>query len=575
MIEWQARGNPDFRSSGPPRIPDLVWRILNARGLHSEEVIDSFLSPALKNLSDPAIMDGMKTAVSRLMQAYSKKEKVCVYGDFDLDGTSGLALLLRGLEWLGYEHVRGYQPKRLTEGYGLHAHAIEEFSRQGVSLVVTVDVGITAHEAVERANELGVDVIITDHHLPQGELPSAVAILNPNKGTCQSGLGHLCGTGVAFYLILALRSSFRQMNWLKVDFDPKKLLDCFAIGTLTDLVPLVGENRILVRHGLIELARTERPGLQALLEELGLGGRALGSQEVAIRFAPKLNALSRMEMGILPLDLYLANSRKDANELVGKVMANNELRLRVQGEAYEEAVLQANDRNQQGYIWVWSDRFHQGVIGLIATKLAQTFQVPAFVGSVHTEKGTVTGSARSPFVGATSVLNALEFSASSLKKFGGHSPAAGFEVELNNVEGLDARLGEFFSLSKAEKTKMPSLAYDVVCDLDEINAMFMTWFAHLEPFGTGWEPVVVRIDNLEIVAVRQLRGGHYKIEVKDPKSSQRIDILWFSPPPQHAFFRPKDSTGRAVDILGEPQWNFFAGKKSIQLLVKDLKFAIQ
>lgn len=574
MIEWQARGNSGVRSSGPPRIPALVWRILNARGLHSEEVIDSFLSPALKNLSDPAVMDGMQAAVSRLMRAYSKQEKICVYGDFDLDGTSGLALLLKGLEWLGYEHVKGYQPKRLTEGYGLHAHAIEEFSRQGVSLVVTVDVGITAHEAVGRANELGVDVIITDHHLPRGDLPSAIAILNPNKGTCQSGLSHLCGTGVAFYLILALRSSFRQKNWLKTDFDPKKLLDCFAIGTLTDLVPLVGENRVLVRHGLIELARTERPGLQALLEELGLGGRALGSQEVAIRFAPKLNALSRMEMGILPLDLYLANSKKEATELVSRVMANNELRLKVQAEAQEEAVLQANDRNQQGYIWVWSERFHQGIIGLIATKLAQTFQVPAFVGSVHPERGTVTGSSRSPFAGATSVLKALEFSESSLKKFGGHSPAAGFEVEVKNVEDLDARLGEFFSLSKTERIKKPSVSYDVVCELDEVNAMFMTWFAHLEPFGTGWEPIVVRINKLEIVAVRELRGGHLKIEVRDPKSSYRIDILWFSPPPQHDFFQSTDPTGRAVDILGEPQWNFFAGKKSIQLLVKDLKLAI-
>lgn len=574
MIEWEARGNSEFCSSGSSRIPGLLRRILNARGLQSEEVIDSFLSPALRNLSDPAVMDGMQTAVSRLMQAYSKKEKVCVYGDFDLDGTSGLALLLKGLEWLGYENVTGYQPKRLTEGYGLHAHAIEEFSRQGVSLVVTVDVGITAHEAVQKANELGVDVIITDHHLPHGDLPSAVAILNPNKGSCQSGLSHLCGTGVAFYLVLALRSSFRQRDWLKTDFDPKKLLDCFAIGTLTDLVPLVGENRVLVRHGLIELARTERPGLQALLEELGLGGRPLGSQEVAIRFAPKLNALSRMEMGILPLDLYLTNSKQEAIELVSRVMENNETRLKVQAEAQEEAALQANDRNQQGYIWVWSERFHQGVIGLIATKLAQTFQVPAFVGSVHPERGTVTGSARSPFAGATSVLSALEFSGSSLKKFGGHSPAAGFEVEVRRVEDLDARLREFFSLPRVERIEKPSVLYDVVCNLNEVSATFMTWFSHLEPFGTGWEPIVVRINKLEIAAVRELRGGHLKIEVKDPKSGCRMDILWFSPPSQNEFFLSKNPIGRSVDLLGEPQWNYFAGKKSIQLFVKDLRFSI-
>ena len=553
-------------------MPGLIWKVLQSRGLTSADEVNKHLSPKLQDLTNPYELDGMKLAVERMLQAFHEKEKICLYGDFDLDGTSALALLLKGLKLLGYKDLEYYQPKRLSEGYGLHVHAIEKFADQNVDLVVTVDVGITALDAVARANELGVDVIITDHHLPQETLPPAVAVVNPNKGDCPSQLGHLCGTGVAFYLILALKMAFKEQGLLKKDFDPKVLLDCFVIGTLTDLVPLVGENRVLVKHGLKELAKTDRPGLRALMEELGLAGRELTSQEVAIRFAPKLNALSRMETGIFPLDIYLEENTGEACQLIEEVMANNEMRLRLQAEAEAEAWEQAKELDQKGYVWVWSPNFHKGVVGLVATKLAQGLGVPAFVGSLNSETGFVTGSARVPNDKAGSVLQALESAGEELKGFGGHAPAAGFEVSKDKVEDFNQALGRHYesAASNPNPEEFP-VVYDAEGSLEEVNPQFMKWFHHLGPFGAGWEPVTLKVSELEIKGVRELRGGHLRLEVADRLSPQRLEALWFSPPADHPFASVRQQVGQVIDLLCEPQWNFFAGRQTLQLLVRDLR----
>ncbi|MCB0365915.1 MAG: single-stranded-DNA-specific exonuclease RecJ [Bdellovibrionales bacterium] len=570
---WQPRS--DLKSlEAPVSMPGLMWKILQARGLTSKEEVNSHLAPTLQNLTNPYELDGMDPAVERLVEAFRNKEKIVLYGDFDLDGTSGVALLLKGMSLLGFENLETYQPKRLTEGYGLHTHAIEQFHSEGISLVVTIDVGITANEAVSRANELGVDVIITDHHLPAEALPEAVAIVNPNKGHCPSQLGHLCGTGVAFYLVLALRMKFRELELMDLDFDPKSLLDCFVIGTLTDLVPLIGENRILVKHGLKELAQTQRPGLRVLMEELGLAGRELTSQEVAIRFAPKLNALSRMETGIFPLDIYLEESTDEAIRLVSEVMANNEMRLRLQAEAEEDAAAQAKELGQQGYVWVWSDKYHKGVVGLVATKLSQNLGVPAFVGSLNPKNGKITGSARIPGPEAGSVLQALEFASETLNKFGGHAPAAGFEVSSDNAEELDRLFSEYYSDLNEAPLETSTLFYDASGSLAEVTPQFMNWFQHLGPFGSGWEPVTLCLENLEVKGVRELRGGHLRLDVADRLNPHRLEALWFSPPRDHQFAAISQPIGEVVDLLCEPQWNYFAGRQKLQLLIRDLRLRV-
>lgn len=570
--QWQRRA--EFQAQvAPVSMPELIWKILQARGVTSASDVDRCFSPKLQNLTNPFALDGMAAAVERLLRAFERQELVVLYGDFDLDGTSGLALLLKGLQELGYSRLKTYQPKRLSEGYGLHAAAIESFHREGAQLVVTVDVGITANEAVARANELGLEVIITDHHQPAEVLPAAVAVVNPNKGHCPSQLGHLCGTGVAFYLVLALRMKFRELGLLTKDFDPKSLLDCFVIGTLTDLVPLVGENRVLVKHGLKELAVTQRPGLRVLLDELGLGGRELTSQEVAIRFAPKLNALSRMETGISPLDIYLVETAEEARRLVDEVMANNEMRLKLQSEAEADALERALPMADLGFVWVWSHTYHKGVVGLVATKLAQTLGVPAFVGSLSETSNTITGSARLPQADGKSVLAALESAADHLIKFGGHAPAAGFELEPTKAEQLGQALASFFSPQESS-TAIGSSAviYDAEGSLGDVTPQFMNWFQQMGPFGVGWDPVVLRLRDLEIKSLRELRGGHVALEVADRLNPQRLDALWFSPPKGALLERLSNSIGAVVDLLVEPQWNYFAGRQRIQLIIRDLQF---
>ena len=436
MSVWKRRG-PGFSQEMTESIaiklaeslavPQKLIEVLVGRGIQEPDKLKTILSPTLKNLRDPSTIRDMDRAVTRVIEALKLNQKICVYADYDLDGSSGLALLFEGLKNLGFKHVQYYQPKRLKEGYGVHANAVEQLHADGVELIITVDVGITAFEALAKASSLGVDVIVTDHHLPlrksngEQDLPQAFAIVNPNCTDCTSRLGHLSGVGVAFYLVLALRRALGN------SFDPKTLLDFFTIGTLTDMVPLVDENRSLVRHGLLQLANTNRHGLRQLLIELGLDGRDLTSQDVAIQFAPKLNALSRMEIGLLPVDIFFVDNEEEARKMIATVSANNRKRKDLQAFAEAWAIEQVAHQVSRGFAWVESDKFHKGVIGLVATRIVQRFGVPAFVGSNDGEE--ITGSCRAPDRSSINLLEAFEFARPHLVRFGGHAKAAGFVVK--------------------------------------------------------------------------------------------------------------------------------------------------
>ncbi len=314
-ILWRSKENEMSRQSpadvessaglSSQEFPQLIRRLLEARGFTNPELTQNFLFPKLSSLKDPTSILNMEKACERLLKAFESREKICVYADFDLDGTSGLALLDEGFRQLGFTDVVLAQPKRLSDGYGFHSHIVEDLKTQGVSLIVTVDVGITAFKACETATALGIDVIITDHHQMAAELPKAFCVVNPNQVGDTSGLGYLSGAGVGFYLLRGLKRRMFQAKLIsETTLDLKSVLDCFCIATLTDMVPLVGDNRVLVKQGMAELEKTKRPGLRALMNSLDLSGRTLSSQDIAIRFAPKLNALSRMENGVMPIDLF-------------------------------------------------------------------------------------------------------------------------------------------------------------------------------------------------------------------------------------------------------------------------------
>lgn len=564
MAIWKDKSKNISTSDSSKPYPELIGKLLNARG-YDDSQIESILNPKLSVLKDPFLLLGMDKAVDRIKQAYLNNQKICIYADFDLDGTSGLGILKQALENLGFKDVSYYQPKRLSEGYGFHPHAVEELKTIGIDLIITVDVGITSHKAFEKANELNIDVILTDHHLPSETLPSAYCVINPNQKACTSGLGYLCGAGVAFYLARALKRTFSEDPALpKKEWDLKELLDLFCIGTLTDMVPLIDDNRVLVKHGMVVLQNTQKVGLQALLEALELTGRTLSSQDVSIKFAPKLNALSRMESDILPIHIYLEKNLAHARSMVDQILKNNQTRQSLQSNAEGKAFELLKGWDKEDFIFVSSEEFHRGIIGLIATKLSQEFNRPAFVGSQNSE-GMIVGSGRLPAGHESSLVDALGFAQRSLNRFGGHSAAAGFELLATNKENLVADLEKFYLQLKLEKREV-EIDFDVTASLSDLNSHFMKWYDHIGPYGVGFTTPLFRFNNLNLNKINELKGGHLKVQFWDEKSS--VDALLFSP---SAAQRETLQSGRMYDILGEIQWNYFRNKQSVQILIKDLK----
>ncbi|KYG61047.1 single-stranded-DNA-specific exonuclease RecJ [Bdellovibrio bacteriovorus] len=570
---WKSRDltiEAEVPSTVEGQWPPLIGKILAARGFAASPEVEKLLFPKLADLKDPLLLKGMSQALERLGRAYLNKEKICIYADFDLDGTSGLALLKTGMVALGFPEVLHYQPKRLSEGYGFHVAAVEELHKQGVSVIITVDVGITAHAAVNRAKELGVDVILTDHHLPADTIPNAFVVVNPNQGDCPSEMGYLCGAGVAFYLLRGLKRYFQDHEQLpKNNWDLKEVLDYFTIGTLTDMVPLVDDNRVLVKHGLVKLAETKKAGLRALLEELDLVDRPLTSQDVAIRFAPKLNALSRMESGVLPIDIFLLDDAAKARNMVREVMKNNSTRVQLQNDAEIEAQALLKEWPHQDFVFVASKTFHRGVVGLIATKLTQVYNKPAFVGSVG-DDGMIVGSARLPQGQEACLVEAMSSAQDFLSRFGGHSAAAGFEIAETRVAHFIEKLSGHFS-DLREKPKPLEIFYDVEAKLSEVGAPLMKWYDFVGPFGTGFAIPLIHFSNIQILSKRELKGGHLRLRIADPDGRASSEALLFTPTPRQ--LDTLQNVPGFYHILGELQWNYYAGQKTVQILIRDLKVA--
>lgn len=562
---WKPRGQLLGTSGWDEQVPEKIKELAGARGFSNWDDFQSWIQPRLANLRDPNRLLGMDIAIDRIVIAFEKNEIVALYGDFDLDGTSAIALLYTAFTRLGFKNLVLYQPTRLTEGYGFHVHAVEALKQKGVTLIITADVGITAISAAVKCRELGIDLIITDHHLPAAEKPDAYALINPNQGNCTSELGDLSGVGVAFYLCWALRRKLIQLNKITESaLDLKELLDCFVIGTLTDMVPLRDENRILVKHGLLQLAKTKRPGLRFLLDELDLLGRDLSSQDVAIRFAPKLNALSRMEKNIRPLDLFMVESEVEARNLMGQVIEQNDLRVSLQAEAEQLAMAMSKDWIDKPFIFIYDSSFHKGIIGLVATRLSQAFKKPAFVGSLA-EGGVIVGSSRAPQNWGGNLVEVLGHASNLFHRFGGHSNAAGFEYSLE----LAPKIIETFELFFATQDSAPKkhqVTYDIELNLRDVTPNFMNWVEKMGPFGQTFEVPIFKISGVEIISTKELRGGHRRVELKCDGFT--MEALLFGPSEHHLMTL---GNHRIVDVLAEIQWNYFQNRKRMQLLIKDMR----
>jgi single-stranded-DNA-specific exonuclease len=561
MPSWVGREAPhelekQLQQAGS--FPKAIARLLALRGILPSQLFD-FLDPSLDSLQSPFSIVDMAKAVDRLFLAFQKGEKVCVYADFDLDGTSGLALLRQGLMQLGFENVSFYQPRRLKQGYGFHQEAVEESKSAGVSLMVTVDVGISAVDTVAYANSLGVDVIITDHHLPGCELPAAFAVVNPNRAECTSKLQYLSGAGVAFYLLRALKRKFFDQNIAsQARLNLRELLDLFAIATIADMVPLVGDNRVLVQLGLGVLEETQRPGLKQLLKKLELSHRKILAFDVGMKIAPKLNAMSRMDNDFLPLDVFLSDEAS-ADALVSKAFSENDLRVQLQQQGEAKARILAQEMKFKDFVAVASKEFHKGVIGLIASRLMEEEQQPCFVGCISDE-GIITGSARSSSV---SLVEVLQENAQVLTRFGGHAFAAGFELPMQSwdsfVNGLD------LVFEKRNKIEVKS-EYDLELRLSEIDKDFLYWFEKLEPFGKGFANPLIRLKGFSVRKAKILKQKHLKLDLAE--QGQSLQAILFS---AHSDVLSRVSDSMEIDfLLGELQWNHFNNRRQLQMIVKGM-----
>lgn len=555
--------------SPPFLMPRPIWEILSRRGYRTKEQIENFIQPKLKDLAHPFSLHDMDVAVARLIKAYKTQEKILLYGDYDLDGSPGIALLHDGLTRLGFRNLMVYQPRRLVEGYGVHANLISGFKEQGVNLIVTVDVGITDVNAVEVAQELCIEVIITDHHLPKENLPKALAIVNPNKGTCTSRLQHLCGTGVAFYLILALKIEMSKQQLLHTDFNMKELLDLFALATVTDMVPLIRENRVLVKHGLQQLANSNRPGLKQLFVELGLYKKKLSSQDVAFRIAPKLNALTRLDEDVRALDILMANEM-DAERLVQETLLVNQKRRQYQDQAKEIAAQLMQNKNgnkvsaaPDDFVWIYSSEFHPGVISLVASDIMDQQNVPVFVGALNRE-GQIVGSARAPNK-SYNLLHSLNFAAEVLSRFGGHQLAAGFEVSVDKTEKLRELLSKYYQQTaiQAASDEIENPTENLIeISIDELNENFMNWFESLGPFGMGFETPKLQLKKAKVKSLRKLKGNFLKYVLEDV-NGVCIEGPWFSKAVSY-------DVSTYVDVVFQPQWNDFNGRRTIQAIIESM-----
>lgn len=505
VYERRARWRlPDVDPSLPPRlsrelnVSPLTARVLAARGFDQSEAAFRYLQPALEDMADPYRMLGMRAAVNRLVRAVRGGEPVLLYGDYDVDGATSIVILMKVLTMLG-ANVSYHVPHRLRDGYGMRPEVITEAAAGGVRLIVSVDTGIRACAVVEHARRLGIDVIVTDHHLPDEQLPSAVAVVNPNQPGCSYPEKNLCGAGVAFKLAQALLAEFglpatQRRRW------SESLLKMVAIATVADVVPLSGENRVIVKHGLTGLASSPNPGLRALLEVAGLtSGVSPSAGQVAFRVAPRLNAAGRMDTARDVVELFLTPEESRARELAARLHSLNAARQKEERRMLENVLAECARQpvSDSQFVLVFAGLgWHKGVVGIVASRLVERFCRPVFVLAIDEVTGEASGSGRS--AGDFHLLEALESMAELFIRFGGHRQAAGVTLAAERLSEFRSRLNRFAAARLPVSELVPVVDIDTVARVDEVCSQTLAEWEWLAPFGFGNPAPVLAVLNATI-----------------------------------------------------------------------------
>lgn len=540
-------------------LPPLCAAVLCARGVDTAPAASAFLAHGPDLLHDPFLLRGMEKAVERISRAIREQETVAVYGDYDVDGITATCLLTQFLRTLGGQVV-SYIPDRTEEGYGLNNHAIDALARQGVTLIVTVDCGITAAQEVEYARALGVDVVITDHHQCKEVLPQAVAVVDPRRPDCSYPFPDLAGVGVALKLALALTAPAQR---------PQVLLDygeLAAIGTVADVMLLQGENRALVHLGLERLAYTSRPGLQALLREAGCPrGQVPTTVTIGYGLAPRINAAGRMEQAGTALELLLTQDPQRGQELAQELCQLNRLRQAIELEIFQHCdhLLTHTPALSAPVIVLAGEGWHQGVIGIVASRLAEKYACPAFMISLDGDKGK--GSCRS--FGGFNLFGALERCAPLLDSYGGHELAAGFSIRRDNIPAFRAALCQLVEEFAGHQPMESSL--DVDCEIPHCSLLSnqdVESLSLLEPFGSGNPKPVFLLRSVCVLSHTDVGGGrHLKLKLR--RDGVAMDAIFFSANTAACGIE----NGQRLDIAFTLQINQFRGNRTVQLQLCDLR----
>ena len=560
-MRWEIRGVDEravARLCRDLNVSNLIARLLVLRGIADSESAQRFLNPSLNHLHDPYLLAEMKPAVARLRRALQQREKILIYGDYDVDGTMAVAILLAALRSLG-GRVETFIPQRLSDGYGMQAAVVEEAAAQGVRVVISVDTGIREHAALERARELGLDCIVTDHHLPDEHLPPACAILNPRLADCSYPDKLLAGVGVAFKLVQALlgaRLSGRLLHsYLKV----------VAIGTIADVVPLTGENRVIAHFGLEALRQPSQAGLQTLLEVCGLAGREISAGDVAFRLAPRLNAAGRMENARDVIDLLICAEAEKTREIASRLERLNRDRQRVEEAILREIgeIMEREPARRERYSLVLAgEGWHRGVIGIVAQRVVERYQRPALV--IGLEEGGGVGSGRS--IRTFHLLDALTAVEDLFTRFGGHAMAAGFALPANRIAELERRFEQYARAVLKPVDLEPVLRVDAEVSGGDIDWALFEALQALAPFGCGNPTPVLAARALPLLlGPRVIQEKHLKLKVAC--GTRPVDAIAWRMADRAAALAP----GQPLDLAFTLDQNVFQDVKSLQLVVSEFR----
>jgi single-stranded-DNA-specific exonuclease len=540
-------------------IPGFLAMLLDIRGITQDKEIEGFLSEN-HNFTDPFLMKDMDKAVERIYAAIESQEKICVYGDYDADGVTSTSLLYSYLRDNVGADVIFYIPSRSSEGYGMNCGAIDTLKEQGVSLIVTVDNGISARDEIDYANSLGIDTVVTDHHTPSGEIPNAYAVVDVNQIGDTSPYRDLSGVGVAFKLVMALEGEYVDVDGLLDNFS-----DIAAMGTIGDIVPLRGENRTLVKAGIRHIQNSDRLGINAMKQEAGIADKKITSGSVSFTLVPRINAGGRLGLSDKSVELLLSEDEDEAAVIAAELGSDNTDRQGIEKEilnSINKKIIKSPEILKDKILVIDGKGWHHGVIGIVASRIKDIYDKPVIIIGIDDE-GIARGSGRS--VEGFSLCDAVFACSNCLTHYGGHPMAVGLSLEENKIDEFRKAINEY-----CKNIVMPYNKLNIDCKLNptQLDLSLVEQIKLLEPFGCGNPSPIFGLYNMQITELRPIGNNrHMRFSLK--RNDTYISALYFGLTPESCFYRCGDKVDLAVTL----DKNEFRGETTLSIIIKDIKYS--